>query len=162
MTLLRKIAATMKMGLTWAVSWIPLAVGSAVALSWSNLEKLPMAFWRDAALAGFLAGGASGLLFSVILAATERQGTIGGLSTRRIVAAGILAGLLPAAALTLWTAARGADALDAFGPMVGRVIVLTSALGAGSAGALLWAARHALALPGENRQGSLARGGPYS
>ena len=90
MDILRKIRSIATMGVIWAVAWIPLALASVVGLSVWTGHSVPGRLLEDAALAGLLAGGASGLLFGTLLAATERQRTVGSLSTRRVVAAGVL------------------------------------------------------------------------
>jgi hypothetical protein len=145
----RKVRSIATMGVIWALAWVPIALASVVGLSLWGGDSVSAQLLEETALAGLLAGGASGLLFGTLLAVTERQGTVGSLSTRRVVAAGVLAGLLPAGVIALWAVLRGPDVVDVLGPMLGRVVTLTSLLGAGSAAGLLWVARRAPALPEE-------------
>jgi hypothetical protein len=152
MSMLRKLRAIVSVGVVWGLAWIPLAIGSVTFLSVVGGRWPPLSLLTEAGLIGALTGGASGAIFGGLLAATERRRTVASLSTRRVVLLGVLAGIVPAGLMALGAALRVHDAGAVIGPLLARVVTVTSLLGAACAGGILAVVRRAAPLPGEPRR----------
>jgi hypothetical protein len=151
----RKLRAMLGMGVVWGLAWIPLALGSVVLLGLRAGHWPTMSLLGEAALAGALAGGVSGVVFGGLVALTERRHTIASLSSRRLALLGVLAGVLPIGLLALQALLRVEDSWVFIAPLLGRVVALSSILGAACAGGVLYLARRAPSLPSDHDRDSL-------
>ena len=133
---LRRIGGAVRMGLTWAVAWLP--IGAIVGLATLGMG-LPGGFGMVVAAVsytGFLCGAA----FSVVLAIAGGRSRFDQMSLPRFARYGAVAGgLLSILALVTQLVAGGAQpAALAIG-----VVVFSTLLGAGSAAGSLALARRA-------------------
>lgn len=157
----RKVRAILGMGAVWALGWVPLGVVTVLALSLANGAWPSGRLLLEVVRQGAISGALSGMLFGTLLALTERRHTVAQLSARRVSALGVLSGMVPTSLIVVAMMLRFPN--DAMVPLLARVMAICGAIGAASAGGVLYLARRAPPLPAEPDLPELTdRDGPSS
>src|SRR5688572_3836917 len=104
--MLRRIRAALVLSVLWGIAWLPLGIGAMLLFGY--YQDLPTAV-REL---GFfmLLGAASGAVFSTLVAAFERRGTVDRLSPPRLALwGGTAGGLIPVLLAVIVKAQLGDD-----------------------------------------------------